>query len=73
VPIAAHARVQADGNLELVGLVARPDGSQVLRTSQTGRASNILGTAIAAELLRSGAQEILRDVYEGVAPVPRQP
>jgi hydroxymethylbilane synthase len=73
VPIAAHATMQSDGTVALNGLVARPDGSEVLRASQSGSASNALGTAVAAELLRSGAQAILRDVYESVAPVPRQP
>jgi hydroxymethylbilane synthase len=73
VPIAAHARLNAERTLQLEGLVARPDGSEVLRVSESGDVPNVLGTTVAAELLRRGAQQILRDVYESEAPVPRQP
>ncbi|MEO5335275.1 MAG: hydroxymethylbilane synthase [Magnetospirillum sp. WYHS-4] len=39
-PIAALADFQADGSLSLKGLIARPDGSQVLETSRCGAESD---------------------------------
>lgn len=56
-PIAAHARIDG-GRLELDALVARPDGSQVLRTRREGAVADAarLGTDAGAELkARAGA------------------
>jgi hydroxymethylbilane synthase len=39
-PIGAHARLLADGSLTLTGLIARADGSFLLRRSETGPASD---------------------------------
>ncbi len=39
-PIAALARAAEDGTLALTGLVARPDGSEVLTTERQGRATD---------------------------------
>jgi len=39
-PIAALARAAEDGTLALTGLVARPDGSEVLTTERQGRAAD---------------------------------
>ncbi len=51
-PIAALARFGADGNLALDGLVARPDGSEVLRVSRAGppRDARALGWDAGMEL-----------------------
>jgi hydroxymethylbilane synthase len=60
VPIAAHA-VAEDGDLRLQGLVANLDGTLVIRAQTRGSASaaEILGAAVADDLLRQGAREIL--------------
>jgi hydroxymethylbilane synthase len=59
-PIAAHARLE-DGELHLVGMVARPDGSRLLRSATTGPACDpeAVGTALAESLLHQGGRAIL--------------
>jgi hydroxymethylbilane synthase len=63
VPIAAHAGVE-DSHLQLQGLVANLAGTQVIRARAEGPASDpeALGAAVAEELLRQGAREILEAV-----------
>ena len=39
-PIGAHARLLTDGSLTLTGLIARVDGSFLLRRSETGAATD---------------------------------
>jgi len=60
VPIAAHAVVEG-GELHLQGLVANLDGTLVIRAQARGSASGpeALGAAVAEDLLRQGAREIL--------------
>ncbi len=60
VPIAAHARLRDDG-LYLIGLVANPDASVMVRGSRAGpeEEAAALGAALAEELLARGAAEIL--------------
>ena len=59
-PIAAHARLEG-GELHLVGMVARSDGGQLLRSATTGSARDPegAGTTLAEELLGQGARSIL--------------
>ena len=59
-PIAAHARV-VDDSLHLDGLVAKPDGSEILRDSLSGPLENpdALGTQLAEHLLARGARALL--------------
>jgi hydroxymethylbilane synthase len=59
-PIAAHARV-VDDSLHLDGLVARPDGSEILRDSLSGPLEDpdTLGTQLAEHLLSRGARALL--------------
>ena len=59
-PIAAHARLEG-GELHLVGIVARSDGSQLLRSATAGSACDPegAGTALAEDLLDQGARAIL--------------
>jgi hydroxymethylbilane synthase len=66
VPIGAHGRVAGEF-LELIALVAVPDGSRVIRRSASGHASEFLrlGYELGNELLRAGAREILEEVYGG--------
>jgi len=66
VPIGAHATV-ADGRLKLTGIVASPDGAQLIRAVAEGAEADAeaLGREVAAELLSQGAREILDAVYSG--------
>ena len=72
VPIGAHAE-PLDGRLRLTAVVARPDGSLVLREQQTGDDPEKLGVAVGRALLNNGAEQILREVYGEVASTPPQP
>jgi hydroxymethylbilane synthase len=60
VPIAAHAELCGD-ELELHGVVAAPDGSQVLRDSLAApvAAAALLGMGLAARLMAAGAGDLL--------------
>ena len=61
-PIAAYARLE-DGELYLAGMVARSDGSRLLRSAAAGPAGDPegVGTALAEGLLHQGARAILND------------
>jgi hydroxymethylbilane synthase len=72
VPIGAHAQVNGK-HIHLTAIVARPDGSSVLRDSGDGDNAEQLGNAVAERLLRRGGEEILREVYGEVAAAPQQP
>ncbi len=72
VPIGGFAQSE-NGRLRLVAVVARPDGSQLLRESQTGDDAERLGTLVGQMLLRRGADQILREVYGEAAAAPQQP
>jgi hydroxymethylbilane synthase len=60
LPIAGHA-VLDDGLLKLHGLVARPDGSEILRDSLSGPQDDpeAIGSSLADRLLSRGAQQLL--------------
>jgi hydroxymethylbilane synthase len=51
-PIGAHARLLADGSLSLTGLIARVDGSFLLRRTETGAATEAarIGAGLGASL-----------------------
>jgi hydroxymethylbilane synthase len=55
-PIAGHATLQADGTLLLRGLIARPDGSELIATERSGSAGDAraLGQDAGQELKRRG-------------------
>jgi len=72
VPIGAFAEKNGAG-LKLTAVVARPDGSKVLREVRAGDDAVQLGTAAAQALLKRGADEILREVYGYEAATPQQP
>jgi hydroxymethylbilane synthase len=59
-PIAAHATVAGD-SLKLDGLVAKPDGSEILRDTLSGPLNNFepLGAQLADRLLQQGAASLL--------------
>jgi hydroxymethylbilane synthase len=59
-PIGAHARFGPDGNLHLTGLVARTDGSFLLKRELTGRPADAsrLGAELGASLRRDSPHDI---------------
>jgi hydroxymethylbilane synthase len=74
VPIGAFATVN-NGLIDLTAVVARPDGSELIREFRQGSDPKELGERTAGALLSRGANEILRDVYGSttMAPAPQQP
>ncbi len=72
VPIGALAEV-VNGRLYLEAVVARPDGTKLLRESGDGDDPVKLGEAVGEALLRRGGDEILREVYGKTAAAPEQP
>ncbi len=72
VPIGAFALVER-GKLQLHAVVARPDGSKILREAQSGTNPEQLGATVGKSLLRNGAEQILQEVYGESAVAPQQP
>jgi len=58
------------GMLRLTAVVAKPDGSLVLRETQTGSDAIALGEQVGETLLQRGASKILEDVYGGAVAAP---
>jgi len=65
-PIAAYAQLEAD-RITLRGLVAEPDGSRLLKDSETGSAENpaALGRRLAERILAAGAGPLLERLRAG--------
>ena len=66
VPIACHAILNDEhSQLSLRGLVAKPDGTTILRDTISGSVNDAeaLGTELAERLIAAGADKILADVY----------
>lgn len=72
VPIGAFAEVKG-GKLHLTAVVARPDGSEILREQQWGSDPVALGEQVGKTLLDRGAVKILEDVYGAAIAAPQQP
>ena len=72
VPIGAFAESR-DGGLRLTAVVARADGSVILRETQTGQDPVALGELVGDILLKRGANQILEDVYGAAVATPQQP
>jgi hydroxymethylbilane synthase len=72
VPIGALAEVR-EGKLCLEAVVARPDGSEVLRESGKGMDAVALGESVGSALLRRGGSGILQEVYGEIVSIPQQP
>jgi hydroxymethylbilane synthase len=72
VPIGAFADV-INGRLHLEAIVARPDGTKVLRESGEGDDPEQLGEAVGKALLGRGGDVILQEVYGHRVITPRQP
>ncbi len=69
VPIGAHATLEGD-TVTLTGLIARVDGSEVLRETMSAAADQAaeLGTRLADTLLERGGRAILDEVYQAENP-----
>lgn len=65
VPIAGFAELDGEG-LRMRGLVAEVDGSRIIRAERRDRPENaeLLGLALAEELLGKGAGAILQSLYQ---------
>ena len=63
-PLAAHARQVGGGELHLVALIGRPDGTEILKGERRGPSSRAaeMGADLAEELLGRGGARILRDL-----------
>jgi hydroxymethylbilane synthase len=72
VPIGAFAEL-IGGRLHLEAIVARPDGTEILRDSAEGDDPVQLGEMLGETLLRRGGAAILREVYSRASAVPQQP
>jgi hydroxymethylbilane synthase len=72
VPIGAHAEV-TQGDIKLTGVVARPDGTLVLRDTRFGGDPVKLGEDLGRSLLARGGREVLKEVYGETATLPAQP
>ena len=72
VPIGALAEMP-NSRLHLEAIVARPDGTELLRESGEGSNPTELGEAVGEKLLRRGGDAILEEVYGHQEPVPQQP
>jgi hydroxymethylbilane synthase len=71
VPLGAHATMSPDGlSLLLRAVVASLDGQRVVRVAREGPPTQpvTLGRAVARELLRAGASDILREILAPRAP-----
>lgn len=64
VPIGAHGVVSEDKQVKLIGLVADPDGTTILKNQLTGSNPEEVGKALAEDLKQKGAAEILKKVQE---------
>ncbi len=72
MPIGALAEV-VNGRLYLDAVVARPDGTIVLRESDEGDDPVQLGESVGEALLRRGGDAILQEVYGKATAAPEQP
>ncbi len=65
VPIGGFAELTGDHQIRLRGLVATPDGSQIIRAENNGHVGQAdkIGTALAQQLLAMGADTILEELY----------
>jgi hydroxymethylbilane synthase len=59
VPLGAHAVLSEDG-LWLRALVARPDGSAIVRGERRGSDPATVGSALATDLIARGARELIQ-------------
>jgi hydroxymethylbilane synthase len=59
LPVGAYARIAEDHSIYLQGLVASPDGRQILRLEGKGQEPHQLGKELAQQMRERGASELL--------------
>ncbi len=64
VPIGAHGLVSDDKQVKLIGLVADPKGTTILKNEMTGSNPEEVGKTLADDLKTKGAAEILKEFQE---------
>lgn len=71
-PVGAHATTTSDGRLELLGMLAVPSGTQLLRASQQAAATEPerLGRTLADRLLHRGGDRIMEGLRARAPAVP---
>ncbi len=62
VPIGVHCRLRLDGDFEILGIVADPDGSRVVRSQAVGNHAEKLGQAVADDLMQQGAAQLFQGI-----------
>lgn len=72
VPIGAFAESK-DGAIRVTAIVAKPDGSTILRETRSGTDPVGLGEKVGEMLLRRGADKILEEVYGAAVAEAQQP
>jgi hydroxymethylbilane synthase len=72
VPIGAFAEVTGE-QVRVTAIVAQPDGSMILRETQSGTDPIALGEKVGDTLLKRGADRILEQVYGAAVAAPQQP
>jgi hydroxymethylbilane synthase len=72
VPIGAAAEIR-NSRLHLYAIVAKPDGTKILRESRDGDDPEKLGSEVGETLLCRGGDAILEEVYGRGLAVPQQP
>jgi len=63
VPIGVHCR-PSGGEYDILGVVADPPGTRLIRSFASGNNAEALGRSLAADLLRQGASEL----FQGIGP-----
>ena len=65
VPIGGFSELAGDHQIRLRGLVAQPDGSEIIRAENSGDANQAskIGADLAKQLLSMGADRILAELY----------
>ena len=64
IPVGVYAEVDADGQISIDAMIASVDGQRICRSDAhgAGEQAEVLGTALAEELLDAGGREILKEI-----------
>ena len=67
IPVFSHARMEADGQIVLVGGIFSLDGEKLVKRTMYGNEPETLGYSLADEVLQSGGKKILEDIKSSLA------
>ena len=64
IPVGVYAEVDANGQISIDAMIASVDGQRICRSNAhgAGEQAEVLGTALAEELLDAGGREILKEI-----------